>query len=206
MFINDKKRNVLYYSLMNQGEIMSLPSLNGFFEKSNLLPFRVLMARECPLLQGKNLCEFLVQMDQGEYRALQAENITIITFKNSYPYRVKKWGTVGLIGFSSIVFVNAWIRAATAGKEGSGGETALFFLGMMGGALLAIAKENSLNGKVGEIYDSRLLRLSDKIRTLEGKIPQLQETEERDQLHKAKDFFALKYLEYLGKKTRMVVT
>lgn len=53
----------------------------GFVENKLCMSYKNLFACEAPLLKGKNLCEFLINLDQEEYQFVAQENKNLIEKK-----------------------------------------------------------------------------------------------------------------------------
>jgi hypothetical protein len=78
---------------------------NGFVEGKLCMSYKNLFSSEAPLLKGKNLCQFLDQMDQEEYQIITQENIALMaeqethrieTENTQFYWRIGKYALIGL--------------------------------------------------------------------------------------------------------------
>lgn len=84
---------------------MALPSVaafhySGFVERSDLIPYKVMMASENSLIKGKNISAYLTNLDKKEFEVLQTENQAMQ--KNWHDWRHVR--RINYIAFGIIIF------------------------------------------------------------------------------------------------------
>lgn len=179
-------------------------NFNQFIEHRNLVPYKALFATETPILKGKTLCEFLINLDQREYSDIKAENLEL---QKVYAEDVR----LSILAAGAIISVLGFIGFSCSDKY-SGSHyafpvavtSAVACPSVLIAAFIAANPNNPVDIKISEIYDNRLLRLQDKIRSLEGRIGSTNDQQEKEQLIQAKDYFSLKQMSYLAEKTNKI--
>ena len=174
-----------------------------------------MLAREVPLLKGKQLCAFLEQMDQEEQglatqeRQAAAEQVRVLneSHKVADIFNLTS-GVGGFAGMAvSVVYENKMILAGNSRNWH-------FFVSLGFGVLTVVGMtryvinglvENSLSNRlISEILSSEICRLDDKVNRIEKALLQNPPENENDQLTKAKTFFNLKKMEMIASKTKTI--
>ncbi len=188
---------------------MAIPALNftGFVEKKGLFSYRELFASEASLLKGKPLCQYLTDMDLQEYEAVKLENAEFGKWDEIALSTIAITGlAIGIIAAFGFFFADKISEALPiSNSESIMSTSGAIAIGSSAAGLGAMLTEDKkLKTKVNPIYDNRLLRLQDKVRTLESRIALVQDLQEKEQLMQAKDHFSLKQQRYLAEKVNVI--
>jgi hypothetical protein len=174
------------------------------------------LAQHTPLLQGKQLCDFLDTMDREEQQLLAQEQGQATTRVNSFDEQNRFQEVVGkIIGLAGAgTFVTACSVMSFRNDEGTALDT-LFktacVVGMVG-ALSGLAitggvsKERSTltNELNSSTEDARLLRLQFKVRQLESFITQCPYEAQKEQVEMARDYFKLRETQMMHSKINTI--
>ncbi|HVW98868.1 MAG TPA: hypothetical protein VHA52_00275, partial [Candidatus Babeliaceae bacterium] len=153
-------------------------------------------ASETPQLKGKNLVPYLIEIDQNEYPVLQSEDNELKELQNEW--RCVNIGKITSMGLGILSFFGAFYYSSDLyAKAGRWMMSGTIFT--LAGAVAQKQYSDTLEAKIKELYNRRLLRFEDKIRKLENRITSIAEPLEREQLEQARDFFKLHFQHFQAK-------